>query len=475
LSFIDNKKFELIKSLRIFGGIQLYQIALQLVKSKIIAILLGPAGIGLLGILNNSISLISTLTGLSLNSSLANEVSGKLNSHDKNEIAKIASSGIRIILITAFLGASAVIIFSPFISYLTFGTKDYSREFYWVSITVILIQVSSGYTGILQGLGERALIAKSSMFSTTIGFLLSVPIFFFFPSYSVAPTLFISALSTYLVTSYYYRKLNLNRIKISVIEAISGSSDLIRMGIVLTITTFFGFLVLHFIRLNILTKGGLEDVGLYSAGYSIVFTFLGMIFNSMGTDYFPRLSSVVKSNGDWKGLVNLQLGVTSVYVLPLIVFFVFTIEKGVVLFYSSEFLPVVEMMIYSSVGLYFRAITWPIGYMFLAANGRISYLINEILSGFYLLTSSFYFYNNYGLTGLGYSVLLTYFLTFLQVLLFSFVKYKFTYDLKSVRTILFNFLLLIFTVLCHSLTLNFIYALFLMIYVSFNLYTFHKK
>ena len=70
---IDLKEQEhnraILKSTALLGGSSVITMLVSMVKSKIMAVLLGPEGVGFLGVLTNLQSLIITVAGLGLTSS----------------------------------------------------------------------------------------------------------------------------------------------------------------------------------------------------------------------------------------------------------------------------------------------------------------------------------------------------------------------------------------------------------------------
>lgn len=64
----------ILKTTSLFGGVQVFQIIISIIRAKVIAVLLGPTGMGILGLLTASISLIGGLTGFGLGTSAVKNV-----------------------------------------------------------------------------------------------------------------------------------------------------------------------------------------------------------------------------------------------------------------------------------------------------------------------------------------------------------------------------------------------------------------
>ena len=65
-----NSYRHVLKYTGIFGGVQVFNILVGLVRNKFVAILLGPEGMGLVSLLNTAMNFISQLTSLGVSFSV---------------------------------------------------------------------------------------------------------------------------------------------------------------------------------------------------------------------------------------------------------------------------------------------------------------------------------------------------------------------------------------------------------------------
>ena len=142
----------IFKSTSLFGGVQVYQILIQIIKSKIIAVLLGPAGVGIIGLFQSGLDLVRNLTSMGLSSSAVRDVSEANGAGDILRISRVLSVVKKLSWITGILGSVIVLIASPILSKTLFGNQDYTLPFIFLSITLLLDQLSAGQKVILQGL-----------------------------------------------------------------------------------------------------------------------------------------------------------------------------------------------------------------------------------------------------------------------------------------------------------------------------------
>ena len=70
----DTSYEQALKSTGIVGGAQFLTILITVVKTKIVALLLGPAGVGVLGLLQGIVDMIRNATGLGIHFSAVKDV-----------------------------------------------------------------------------------------------------------------------------------------------------------------------------------------------------------------------------------------------------------------------------------------------------------------------------------------------------------------------------------------------------------------
>jgi O-antigen/teichoic acid export membrane protein len=165
----------------------------------------------------------------------------------------------------------------------------------------------------------------------------------------------------------------------------------------------------------------------------------------MGTDYYPRLCEVSNDDLRSKAIINQQAEVTVLILAPVLVFFFVFSKLGVIILYSESFLAITDMMLWAALGMFFKASTWPMGFLFLAKGNSKMYFWNELISNVYNLSLSIIGYKLFGLTGLGMAFFLSYLLTLMQVMLIMKMRYDFFYGIKFIQIFSYQFAIAIIT------------------------------
>lgn len=438
---------QIIKATSIFGGVQIFQIITQIIRSKAIAILLGPAGMGIAGLLNSSITLVTGLTNFGLGSSAVKDIATAQGTGDALRISIISVVLRRLILLTGLFGSLVTIIFSPWISEITFGNRDFTFAFRWISIAVFFTQVSSGQVVLLQGMRKLEYLAKANLYGSFLGLFITIPIYYRFGINGIVPSIIVSSIISLLGSWFYTRKLDIKPADVTFKKTFLEGKSMLVFGLVISITNLFSTVVSYLVRVVINKSGGLTDVGLYTAGFSIVTIYLGMIFNAMGTDYYPRLSEVSNDSLRSKEVINHQAEITILIFAPLLIIFFIFIRLGVVVLYSKSFLIITDMMFWAGLGMLFKAITWPMNFLFLAKGDSKVYFLNELALHIFNLLLSFVGYKLIGITGLGLAIFGSNLLAFIQTVLIIKIKHNFFYSKKFIAIFFYQFTIVIITML----------------------------
>jgi len=427
---------QILKATSIFGGVQAFKILIAIINSKAIALLLGPAGMGIIGLFNSTIGLIGGLTNFGLGTSAVKDVAAANATGNDSRIATIVKVLRRWVWITGLLGALVTLVLSPWLSQLTFGNRNYTVAFIWLSITLLFQQISSGQLALLQGMRKLKHLAKASIIGSFLGLIISVPIYYFFRINGIVPAIILSSLTTMLLSWYFAGKVELQPVVVSNTRTIAEGRAMLKMGFSISITGLFVLGVAYIVRIYINHLGGVAQVGLYNAGFMIINTYVGLVFTAMATDYYPRLAGVANDVSKTNTTINQQIEIAIIILAPILTIFLVFINWIVILLYSNQFIEISGMIHWAALGMFFKAISWAIAFLFLAKGASKLFFWNELFANIYMLILNLLGYKFLGLDGLGISFLVGYFLYFLQVYLVTKVKYSFLFE-KGIYSLFF--------------------------------------
>ena len=436
---------QIMKATSLFGGVQFINIIISIVSTKFVALFLGPAGMGVTSLLNTTLGLIGGITNFGLGTSAVKDVSTAYSSEDNKRIAIVVSVFRRLVWITGLLGMLTTIILSPWLSELTFSNNNYTLSFILLSVTLLISQLSKGQSVVLQGMRKLQYLAKSSLYGSLLALCVSIPTYYFWGVKGIVPVIFFGALSTWLLTSYFSKKIQIDKLYVSKVRTLAEGTKMLQMGFLVSLSGLMSLGVGYLIRIYISRKGGLVDVGLFSAGFSIINMYVGLIFSAMSTDYFPRLSAASADNVKSTQIINHQAEIAILILAPLLVIFLVFIHLVIVLLYSAKFLAIDSMMYWAAIGIFFKTLTWSVGFIFLARGDKKIFFFNELFGNIYILIFNIGGYTIWGLTGLGISSLIGYIIYFIQIYFVVKAKYNFSFNNTLIKLFIIQFLLAIST------------------------------
>lgn len=437
---------QIMKATSIFGGVQVINIIIGIIRSKFIAVFLGPAGMGISGLLTSTTGLIAGLSNMGLGSSAVKNLAEAYNAESKDNFYKVVTIFKQLIFFTGILGSLITLIFCKQLSLLAFGNDHYTMAFALLSITLFINQISIGQNAILQSTQQLKFLAKSGLIGSFLGLIISVPIYYFYKTEGIVAAIISSSVISLILTNYFTNKLAIKAIKIKSTEVIAEGRGMIKMGIMLSISGFIVLGASYIIRAYISNTGSLDDVGLYNAGFAIINSYVGMVFTAMATDYYPRLSAVASNNNLANKLINEQGEIALIILAPILCTFVVFIQYVVILLYSEKFIAINGMIQWAALGMYFKAISWSIAFIMLAKGASKMFFWNELLANAYLLIFNIIGYKLGQLNGLGISFLVGYFVYFVQIYLVTNQYYGFKINNEFKKLFFIQFML---GVLCY--------------------------
>ena len=450
----------IFKATSLFGGVQVYQILAGIIKTKFVAVLLGPAGMGIMGLYQSTIELVKSVSSFGLEQSAVRDISEANGTGDTQRIGHTVSTVRRLVWATGILGLCLTLFLSPLLSKLTFGNEDYTWGFAILSVTLLIDQLCVGQKVLIQGLRRLKDLAKASAIGATIGLLVSIPLYYWIGVKGIVPTMVMTSLTAMLISWCYSRKIDVEKVSVTIREALDSGQSMMKMGISLSVSGILVTACAYILRWFIRGHGGVEAVGIFTAGYVIMTTYVGMVFKAMGTDFYPRLAAVNKDNEQCKQIINQQGEVAILILAPLVISLLIFMPFIIRIIYSEEFLSATDYVLWAILGMMFKAASWSISFSFIAKAEARLFIINETIINLVLLIFQIAGYYFYGLTGLGIAFMLGNLVYLVQVYLIARTRYSFRFTSSFLSVFSFQFIVVLLSfVIVHAFQSIYAYIL----------------
>ncbi len=431
----EKKEYRSIfKATSLFGGVQVYQILISIIRSKTVAIFLGPAGMGIQGLYQSAIQLVQNVSSMGLSQSAVRDVSEANNSGDMQKVSRTVSALRSLVWITGALGMIATIALSVFLSKKTFGDTAHIIPFVLLSVILLIDQLTAGRLVVLQGMRRLKPLAKASAIGSTIGLIIAIPMYYFFRVEGIVPTLILASLASFLIACFYSKQIKIEKVRLTIKEVLREGKDMLSMGIAMSVSGVLVTLAAYVLRGYIRGIGGVEAVGLYTAGFALTNSYVGMVFNAMGTDYFPRLSAINKDNAKCHEIMNQQGDIAILLVAPIALVCLIFSPLIIRVLYSSQFLAATQYIQWALVGMMFKAVSWCVAFVFVAKAEMKLFIVNETIANAYILVLNLLGYKFFGLSGIGMTFALGYLIYTIQVYCIAHRRYGFRFSKELVKT-----------------------------------------
>lgn len=416
-----------LKYAGLFGGVQGLNILIGLVRNKLVVLLLGTNGMGLVSLLTTAVNFMSQSTNLGLSASAVKNLSEHYGSGDqvamRNYIGVVRSWSI----LTALLGMVVCVLAGPLMSQSTFSWGNHTMHFVLLAPAVALMALSGGETAILKATRQLRSLAVIQIYNVLAALLISVPLYYFFGQSAIVPVIVLTALAAMLLTVFFTWRLYPPRFSAGWLNSLREGRSMVRLGLAFVGTGVMGSGAEMVIRTYLNVNANLDAVGLYNAGYMVVLTFSAFVFSSMEADYFPRLSAQSSSAEQLNHTVNRQIEVLVLLAVPLLVTLIVFVPVMLPLLYSRDFTPVTSMAQLASLTLFLKALSLPMAYIPLAKGDSWGYLVVEGLFDVALVALVIIGYRCWGLPGTGLALTVAH--LFDLAIVYLYVRIRYGYQL----------------------------------------------
>lgn len=399
---------QILKSSALIGGSSLLSIAVGVVRTKAMAVMLGPSGFGLLGLYGSIVDLALSVASMGIGSSGVRQIAESVSTGDEARIARTVIVLRKTAVLLGILGAVLVAAFSGPLSTLTFGSDAHSGAVALLGLAVFFRLVSAGQGALIQGMRRIKDLAAMGVLGALLGAIVSIALVYFFGEQGVAPSLVVGAVIGLAISWWFSRKVIIDYPAMTRAEVSKEATALLKLGFAFMVSGMLMMAAAYAVRTIVLRMDGLEAAGFYSAAWTLGGLYVGIILQAMGADFYPRLVGVAQDNDQCNRLVNEQTHVSLLLSGPGVIATLTFAPLVVALFYSAEFSQAVEVLRWICLGIALRVITWPMGYMVVAKNRQAVFIGAEVAWTFVNVALTWFCVKAFGVNGAGIAFFISY-------------------------------------------------------------------
>ena len=376
----DSSYRTILRSSAIIGGSQAVSVLASLIRMKVLAVLLGPTGVGLAGLYMSLIQTGSTVAAMGLGTAGTRQIAAADGAGDTATVSLVRRALFWGTAALALLGGAIFWLARRPIASVALSDPARGDEVGWLAIGVVLTVAAGSQAALLGGLRRIGDLARLNMISGVAGALIGVLLVWQWGADGLLPMVLIASLVAFATGHLYVSRLprplqqrhdfgTLAR----ALKSMGGTGVAFMLSVLATV------LAQLIVRVMVQRDLGEPALGHFQAAWAISVTYLGFVLNAMGTDYFPRLSAAIDDPAKASRLVNEQTEVALLLASPVIIALLGLAPLVVAVLYSAEFSPAIIVLQWQLLGDLLKVMSWPLGFVLLAAGSGKAYTMAEIL------------------------------------------------------------------------------------------------
>ena len=390
---------QILKSSALIGGSSVINVAVSIARMKVMALLMGPAGVGLVGLYGSILDLTQSIAGMGVNSSGVRQIAEAAGSGETQRVARTAAVLRWTSLLLGMMGAVLLIVFCRPLSQWTFNSDDHATPVALLSLAVFFRAISDGQGALIQGMRRIADLARVAVLGAIFGTFVSIGLIYFFRRDGIVPSL-VGVAGISLVTSWWYRRrIPIPPASLKVSEFQYEARALLKLGVAFMATAVLTTGAAYAIRTLLGNTIGVEAAGLYQSAWALGGLYVGFILQAMGSDFYPRLTAVANNHPECNRLVNEQAHISLLLAGPGVLATLTFAPVVVAFFYDVTFIGAVQPLRWICLGMALRVVAWPMGYIIVAKGARNILILTEIAAALVHVGLAFLLIARFGVDG----------------------------------------------------------------------------
>lgn len=430
----------ILKYTGFFGLVQLATILLAVLRGKVVAVLLGAVGVGLIEVFNRGNELVGALTNLGIPvSGIRHIASVSAERHStrrlQHAVLLVRSWG----AIAALIGVLTALCAAPLLS-LVFGESRVSVEQLMTLAPLVGLSTLVGVEwAVLKGLQRLRMVALCTLWGAVAllvaaGLCLSV-----WQLAGIVPMMTLSVFALFVVQVLLNRRYPWRVVWRR--RTLRYGWPLVRLGLFFNAGIALTSAAEMAIRTLLLSWGGWEEVGLYTAGFVLLTAYTRMVFASAEADFYPRLSAATTPLA-LRLVVDRQIEVYVVLMGACLCVLVLALPWLVPLLYTQSFVAAIPMATAAAFYMLCKAAVTPVAYIALARGDSHLFFVLELLANLTQVLAVALGYYAYGLVGAGIGLSVSYACYLGYALMAAYRYYGYCLGQRVVRVLVMEGMLL---------------------------------
>lgn len=369
----------ILKSSSIIGGASFLNIVIGLVRTKALAVLLGPAGVGLVGLYRGLLTSASSVATLGLDTVGTRQIA-EATVHENARALAVARRSMRwAALALAILGSILVWCFRTLLAKHVLGSADQSGVVGWLALGVGLMVLSAAQGALIQGMRRIGDMARQTIFSALLNTVVGIALIWRWGHAGLVFYVLTMPMATFLLGWWYVARLpKAPAAYIPFAEMTAQWKLLLRIGGAFMGGTLAMSLIQLWIRVSVNNALGAQALGQFQASWTISTMYIDFVLAAMAADYYPRLSGVMQDHKAAINLINQQTEIALLLSGPIFLAMMGLAPWVIRLLYTAAFAPAAGLLRWQILSDVLKIASWPLGFIFLASGDGKTFFWTEV-------------------------------------------------------------------------------------------------
>ena len=428
-----------LRSTAILSSSSVLSIIIGLFAAKAWAILLGPSGVGFMGLLQSLLGLSAIVIGMGIGTGLVRMGASALAQKDLDTVAALYKAAWYLFMGFGCVALILLTVFQTPIATWMLGGTQHRAYVPLMGIALLFTIATTIQASILNAYHSVNALATIGVLNSVLGTSINLLCVWLWHEVGIALGIIAAVCVNWTISRYFLFKqstilLHLRQ-QVTLQQIVHSAKALVRFGGPYTLSLLVGTGVQFLIPVLVLNILDEASVGFYRAAITISVTYLGFLLSAMGQDYYPRVSAVSDQPGLLSQTVNQQFRLVLLLTMPLILSMLAVSQYLIPLIYSSAFQPTVEILEWQLIGDMFKFTSWTFSFVILSSGRSGTFFFTETIAGVTNLVATWLAVHWFGLAGLGISFFVTYVIYYICT--FLIVRYSYGLHLERSNILLF--------------------------------------
>ena len=395
----------------IVGVASILNVIFGLLKMKVAAVVLGPAGVGIIGLFQQLVGTASTLFALGFRESGTRHIADAQANRNTAEQGLVRRALFWGALGLATTGGFTFYILKDWFAMVILDEPLRSAEVGWLALGVVLSVAAGSQQALLNGLRHVRSLALITVLTGALSATIAIVALMFWREAAMVVFVLASPVASFVLGHYFVARLPRPEGPPVGLTTLGPEwAAMVRLGLSVMLAALIVAVGHLAVRTLLQHELGSEELGLFTAAWLISQNYIGFLYAALTMDYYPRLTAAISQRGQASRIINEQMEIGLLFAAPLFIGMMALAPYALWLLYSEEFVQATDTLRWFILGDILKTAAHPLGFALLAASAGRSYLGLRIFGIAIFVLAAALLIPAMGISGAGVAYLIMYLL-----------------------------------------------------------------